>query len=101
MAKKKSAKKAAVKNNTKGKKPANRSARKEPYNGARIEAIVERMREQAARLSGLIKAMADNKLNNIEIDGHAMLLRGLNQVDNFADNASRSLREAKAEGKTR
>ena len=31
----------------------------------------------------------------ILVDGHAMLLRGMNQIDNFADNASRAVREAK------
>jgi len=33
--------------------------------------------------------------HNVVIDGHAMLLRGLNQIDNFIDNASRAVREAK------
>jgi len=34
--------------------------------------------------------MEDSKVD-ILVDGHAMLLRGLNQVDNFADNATRSV----------
>jgi hypothetical protein len=39
--------------------------------------------------------MADAQLDEVVIDGHAMLLRGLNQIDNFIDNASRAVREAK------
>ena len=35
------------------------------------------------------------KLDQVVIDGHAMLLRGLNQIDNFIDNANRAVREAK------
>jgi hypothetical protein len=123
MAKKKSAKKAASKStavksktvkskNAAAKKSsakaapksagsADRSARKEPYSVERIDKVVDRMREQAARLSQLMRAMSDGKVDEIVVDGHAMLLRGLNQIDNFADNASRSLREAKADGKTR
>lgn len=120
MAKKKSAKKAASKKSTPAKAKtsstktrgakksapkaaasADRSARKEPYSVDRIEKVVDRMRDQAARLSQLVRAMNDGKVDEIVIDGHAMLLRGLNQIDNFADNASRSLREAKADGKTR
>ncbi|WP_425616330.1 hypothetical protein NA78x_006277 [Anatilimnocola sp. NA78] len=33
----------------------------------------------------------------IYVDGHAMLVRGLNQIENFIGNASRALREAKRE----
>jgi hypothetical protein len=72
-----------------------RSPRKEPYSGARISSVVERLREQAARLAGLARSMEDAEIDRIVIDGHAMLLRGLNQIDNFTDNASRAVREAK------
>jgi hypothetical protein len=85
MAKKKAAKKAA----------AGRVPRKEPYSGPRVEVVVERVREQAAKLSALARTMQDAKLDQVVIDGHAMLLRGLNQIDNFIDNASRAVREAK------
>jgi hypothetical protein len=71
-----------------------RVPRKEPYNARRMKVVVDRVREQAARLSGLVRAMEDAKLD-IVVDGHAMLLRGLNQIDNFADNSTRALREAK------
>ena len=76
------------------KKPS-RVPRKEPYNGQRVEVVVERVREQAARLSALARTMQDARLDQVIIDGHAMLLRGLNQIDNFIDNASRAVREAK------
>jgi len=72
-----------------------RIPRKEPYSGQRVEVVVERVREQAAKLSALSRTMQDAKLDQVVIDGHAMLLRGLNQIDNFIDNASRAVREAK------
>ena len=79
------------------KKPtlSGRVPRKEPYSGPRVEVVVERVREQAARLSALARTIDDAKLSEVVIDGHAMLLRGLNQIDNFIDNASRAIREAK------
>ena len=77
------------------KPPAGRVPRKEPYSGQRVEAVVERVRDQATRLSTLSRAMDDARLDQVVIDGHAMLLRGLNQIDNFIDNASRAVREAK------
>jgi hypothetical protein len=86
MAKKKAVKKAA---------PVGRIPRKEPYSGQRIEVVVERVREQATKLSALGRTMTDAKLDEVVIDGHAMLLRGLNQIDNFIDNANRAVREAK------
>ncbi|MBC7852873.1 MAG: hypothetical protein IAF94_05515, partial [Pirellulaceae bacterium] len=43
----------------------------------------------------LARALEDAKIDSLVIDGHQMLLRGLNQIDNFIDNASRSVREAK------
>ncbi len=87
MAKKRAAKKMM---GTKG-----RVSRKEAYTGERLLVIVERMREQAARMAGLARAMDDAGVKKVVVDGHAMLLRGLNQVDNFADNASRAVREEK------
>jgi len=72
-----------------------RIPRKEPYTAERITLHVERLREQAARMAGLARAMEDAGVKEIVVDGHAMLLRGLNQVDNFADNAARAVREAK------
>jgi hypothetical protein len=72
-----------------------RQARKEPYTAARMSLVVDRLREQAARLSALSRAMEDSQVGEIVVDGHAMLTRGMNQIDNFADNASRAIREAK------
>jgi hypothetical protein len=72
-----------------------RVARKEPYSGQRVEVVVERVRDQAAKLSALARAMQEAQLSEVVIDGHAMLLRGLNQIDNFIDNASRAVREAR------
>jgi hypothetical protein len=59
--------------------------------------VVERLREQANRISSLARTMDETGIADIEIDGHAMLLRGLNQIDNFTDNAQRAVREAKTE----
>jgi len=72
-----------------------RIPRKEPYSSERITNVVERLREQAARLSSLTRTLDDAEIDEVVIDGHAMLLRGLNQVDNFADNAARAVREAR------
>jgi hypothetical protein len=85
MGKKKSAKKPV----------SGRVPRKEPYSGSRLELVVERVREQATKLSSLARTMDDARLDEVVIDGHAMLLRGLNQIDNFIDNANRAVREAK------
>jgi hypothetical protein len=87
MGKKKSAKTAAA--------AASRVARKQPYDTERFGAVVERLREQAARINALAKAMDDCGMTDVVVDGHAMLLRGLNQVDNFTDNAARAIREAR------
>ena len=73
-----------------------RLPRKQPYSGQRLEVVVERVRDQAARLSALARSLDDARLDQVVIDGHAMLLRGLNQIDNFIDNASRAIREAKS-----
>ena len=83
------------KKKTAKKTPSGRIPRKEPYSGQRVEVVVERVREQATKLSALARTMDDAQLNQVVIDGHAMLLRGLNQIDNFIDNASRAVREAK------
>lgn len=74
-----------------------RSARKEPYDTQRLSGVVDRLREQANRISALIRLMDEMGISSVEVDGHAMLLRGLNQVDNFTDNAQRATREAKTE----
>lgn len=73
-----------------------RQARKEPYTNARLTLVVDRLREQAARLSALARALEDSKVDQIVVDGHAMLIRGMNQIDNFTDNASRAIREARS-----
>jgi hypothetical protein len=87
----------------KKKRPARRPApssprvpRKEPYSKERMAAVIDRVKDQAARLSTLAKGIDDARLDAVVIDGHAMLIRGLNQIDNFIDNASRAVREAKS-----
>lgn len=79
---------------------AERVARKEPYTAARMTAVVDRLRDQAARLSALARALEDAQVGQIVVDGHAMLIRGMNQIENFADNASRAIREAKSANET-
>lgn len=71
-----------------------RVSRKETYTVKRLNQHVERLREQATRLANLSRQMAEHGVEII-VDGHAMLLRGLNQIDNFADNATRAVREAR------
>ena len=73
-------KKKSLKKNASGRVP-----RKEPYSGQRLEVVVERVREQATKLSTLSRTMEEAQLQQVVIDGHAMLLRGLNQIDNFID----------------
>ena len=65
-----------------------------------MTAVVDRLRDQAARLSALARALEDSQVGQIVVDGHAMLIRGMNQIDNFADNASRAIREAKTAKET-
>jgi hypothetical protein len=72
-----------------------RTPRKEPYTPARMNNVIEKIKEQVARMAGLSRGMSDAKIDEIVVDGHAMLLRGLNQIDNFIDNASRAVREAR------
>ena len=72
-----------------------RVPRKASYSAQRMEAILGRLKEQASRISSLAKSMDESRLDALQIDGHQMLLRGLNQIDNFIDNASRSVREAR------
>ena len=78
-----------------------RTARKQPYTAERLTGVVDRMREQAAGLAGLARAMEDADVDEVIVDGHAMLLRGLNQVDNFADNMSRAVRQARSNAEHR
>lgn len=85
MARKKSPKTVVIK----------REPRKVAYNAQQLELVVERLREQAARLSAMSRSMEDARLKEVVIDGHQMLYRGLTQVDNFIDNGSRSIREAR------
>lgn len=73
-----------------------RMPRKEPYTSARMAGVLERIREQATRMSALARSLDDAKIDAIIVDGHAMLIRGLNQIENFLDNASRAVREAKS-----
>jgi hypothetical protein len=75
---------------------ANRVPRKEPYSKDRLNAVVDRVKDQAVRMSHLAKSIDEAGLPAVVIDGHAMLIRGLNQIDNFIDNASRAVREARS-----
>jgi hypothetical protein len=75
--------------------PAPRIPRKEQYSKDRVLAVVSRVKEQTSRLSSLAASMDSAEVVSVKIDGHAMLIRGLNQIDNFIDNAQRAVREAK------
>jgi hypothetical protein len=76
-------------------KNAPRPSRKEPYTPERMKSVVEKLREQSARLAGITRGMQDAGVKEVVVDGHAMLLRGFNQIDNFLDNLSRAIREEK------
>jgi len=96
MGKKRAKKKVAKKKASAAKTVATvRAPRKEKYTSKRMVPHIERLRELAARISGLSRAMDDAGVKSIDVDGHAMLLRGLNQIENFADNATRAVREEK------
>jgi hypothetical protein len=71
------------------------AAKTETYRKQRITAIVERLSELADRANGVIKEMNTARVGLIEVDGHAMLLRGINQVEHFIENSTTSIREAK------
>jgi hypothetical protein len=73
-----------------------RVPRKEPYSRERMAAVIDRVKDQAARMSQLARTIDEAQLPAVVIDGHAMLIRGLNQIDNFIDNASRAVREARS-----
>jgi len=79
-----------------GKKVIKRVPRKEPYTSDRLRAVAERLKEQSMRVLGLGRGMDDSNVKGIQVDGHAMLIRGLNQIDNFTDNCSRAVRETKS-----
>ncbi len=79
----------------KKKAPVESVSRKIECTSKRLRSHVERIREEAARMAALAKAMDDAGVDEITVDGHAMLLRGLNQVENFIDNATRAVREAR------
>ena len=75
--------------------PTPRIPRKEQYSKDRVLAVVGRVKEQTSRLASLASSMDSADVASVKIDGHAMLIRGLNQIDNFIDNAQRAVREAK------
>ncbi len=79
---------------------ASRVPRKEPYSRERMASVIDRVKDQALRMSQLTKTIDEAKLDTVVIDGHAMLIRGLNQIDNFIDNASRAVREARSAKKS-
>jgi hypothetical protein len=79
-----------------GRKVIKRVPRKEPYTADRLRNVAERLKEQSMRVLGLARGMDDSNVKGIQVDGHAMLVRGLNQIDNFTDNCARAVRETKS-----
>ena len=77
-------------------KVVERTPRKELYTSDRLRSLVEHLREQSMRIAGLARGMDDAKVESTLVDGHAMLIRGLNHIDNFTDNCARAIREAKS-----
>ena len=72
-----------------------RSRRKETYSPARMKTLIDDVSERREHLVELYEAMRSAMVEQMNVDGHNMLVRGLNQLDNFIDNARRALREAK------
>jgi hypothetical protein len=72
-----------------------REPRKEPYSLSRFGLVTERLKELTARIDAIGKAIKESKLDAVDVDGHAMLVRAFTQIENFADNAARSVREAR------
>ena len=72
-----------------------RVPRKTPYTSDEMREVVEQIRELAAQIAALAKSMDESGVDKVVIDGHAMLLRGLNQIANFADNGARAVRQAR------
>lgn len=87
-------KKAAAKSSRSSAPPA-REPRKEPYSLSRLGLITERLKELTARIDAIGRSIKESKLDSVDVDGHAMLLRAFTQIENFADNAARSVREAR------
>lgn len=75
--------------------PPSREPRKEPYSLSRFGLVTERLKELTARIDAIGKAVKESKLDAVDVDGHAMLVRAFTQIENFADNAARSVREAR------
>ncbi len=69
------------------------SGRKEKYDSAAISQQVSRLRRQAAKLAALAKEMQKQEIQQVEVDGSLMMLRGLDQIDNFSNNVDRAIRE--------
>ena len=93
MAKKKAAK--AARPAARNAAPLQREPRKEPYSLSRFGLVTERLKELTARIDAIGKAIKESKLDAVDVDGHAMLVRAFTQIENFADNAARSVREAR------
>lgn len=72
-----------------------RTARKEPYSQERIQSLADKVDDIRHRLLDLHDRMNEAAVEEMVVDGHAMLVRGMNQIENFIDNAVRSLREAR------
>lgn len=72
-----------------------REPRKEPYNVARFAIVIDRMKELTAKVDAISKALKESKIDEVDVDGHQMLLRAFTQIENFADNSARSVREAR------
>jgi hypothetical protein len=72
-----------------------REPRKEPYSLSRFGLVTERLKELTARLDAIGRSIKESKLESVDVDGHAMLVRAFTQIENFADNAARSVREAR------
>ena len=94
----KKAAKAAPKPTTNGK--VQRTPRKESYDKKRIAAVVDRLKELSTSVSGLTKELTDAKVDKVDVDGHEMMVRGINQIENFINNCSSAIRRSSSKANT-
>ena len=94
----KKATKAAAKPSTNGK--VQRTPRKESYDKKRIASVVDRLKDLTSSVAGLSKEMTDAKIDKVDVDGHEMMVRGINQIENFVNNCSSAIRRSNSKAAT-
>lgn len=76
-----------------------REPRKEGYTREGLAVVLRHLNDRRRRMATLLLDMEKADLAEVQIDGHKMLMRGLQQIDAFIDNGSRAVREASWSGR--